>query len=47
MKASPGEVFVFQIGVWALNSDVNDLQVEFSDLKGKDKIYTVIQNDLL
>ncbi len=35
MKASPGEVFVFQIGVWALNSDAADLQVEFSDLKGK------------
>lgn len=35
MKASPGEVFVYQIGVWALNNDVEDLRVEFSDLKGK------------
>ena len=35
MKASPGEVFVFQLGVWALNSDVKELKAEFTDLKGK------------
>jgi hypothetical protein len=35
MKASPGEVFIYQIGVWALNSEVKDLQVGFSELSGK------------
>ncbi|MBK7709781.1 MAG: hypothetical protein IPJ37_01555 [Bacteroidales bacterium] len=38
MKASPGEIFVFQIGVWALSDDVKDLSVEFSDLKGRNRI---------
>ena len=38
LNASPGEVFVYQIVVWAINRDVNDLQVEFSDLKGKVKV---------
>jgi len=34
LDARPGEVFVYQVGVWAINRNVNDLQVEFSDLKG-------------
>lgn len=34
MTAQPGEFFVFQLGVWALKNDVDDLQIEFSDLKG-------------
>ena len=38
LDARPDEVFVYQIGVWAINSDLNDLQVEFSDLKGKDNV---------
>jgi hypothetical protein len=32
MNARPGEFFVFQTGIWALNSDLTDLQVEFTDL---------------
>jgi hypothetical protein len=35
MNARPGEIFIFQIGIWALTNDVNDLKIEFSDLKGK------------
>lgn len=32
--ARPGEYFVFQIGVWAGNGDIQNLQIQFSDLKG-------------
>ncbi len=35
LTANPGEIFVYQIGVWATNMDLNDLQISFSDLKGK------------
>jgi len=35
MVAQPGEFYVYQLGAWALNADVNDIQVEFSDLKDK------------
>lgn len=35
LSANPGEIFVYQIGVWATNRDLNDLQISFSDLKGK------------
>lgn len=35
MSAQPGEFYVFQVGVWALKSELEDVQVEFSDLKGK------------
>lgn len=35
MNANPGEIFVFQLGVWALKTDVKDVQVDFSDLKAK------------
>jgi hypothetical protein len=35
MIGSPGEIFIFQIGVWAVNNDIDDLQIEFSDLKGR------------
>jgi len=35
MNAQPGEFFVYQLGVWALNLDVADLKPEFSDLKDK------------
>jgi|WetSurMetagenome_2_1015567.scaffolds.fasta_scaffold04513_4 hypothetical protein len=38
LSARPGEVFVYQIGVWATNGDVSDLKVEFSDLKGKSRV---------
>jgi len=34
MSAQPGELFVFQVGVWALRSNVADIKVEFSDLQG-------------
>jgi hypothetical protein len=33
MAAQPGELYVYQLGVWALNSNVKDIQVEYSDLK--------------
>jgi hypothetical protein len=33
MTAQPGEFFVFQLGIWALQHDIDDLQIEFSDLK--------------
>ncbi len=33
MSAQPGEFYAYQVGVWALSSKVDDVQVEFSDLK--------------
>lgn len=33
MSAQPGEFYVYQVGVWALKSALDDIQVEFSDLK--------------
>ncbi len=33
MAAQPGEFYVYQVGVWALRSDLHDVRVEFSDLK--------------
>ncbi|MFA5814274.1 MAG: glycoside hydrolase domain-containing protein [Bacteroidales bacterium] len=33
MSAQPGEFFVYQVGVWALKSDLEDIQIEFSDFK--------------
>ncbi len=33
MAAQPGEFYVYQVGVWALCSDLHDVRVEFSDLK--------------
>jgi hypothetical protein len=36
MTAPPGEFFVFQLGLWALNRNAEDVQIEFSDLKGPD-----------
>lgn len=33
LKAQPGEVFIYQVGVWALKADVNNVKVEFFDLK--------------
>lgn len=35
LQASPGEFFVFQLGLWAINASTDDVQVEFSDLKGR------------
>lgn len=35
MHARPGEYFVYQLGVWALRNDIQDVRVEFSDLKAK------------
>ncbi len=37
MTADPGEYFVFQLGVWALNNDLANIQVEYTDLKGSGK----------
>ena len=33
LAASPGEYFVFQAGVWAIRSNVTNVQVGFTDLK--------------
>ena len=39
--AQPGEYFVFQVGAWALDQDIKNVQVRFSDLKSEDgKIIT-------
>jgi hypothetical protein len=35
LTALPGEFFVYQLGVWALKTDVENLQIKFTDLKGK------------
>lgn len=35
LKAQPGEIFIYQLGVWALKTDGNNVQVKFSDLKAK------------
>ncbi len=35
MVARPGEFCVYQVGVWALRSGLEDIQVEFSDLKDR------------
>jgi len=34
MTASPGEIFVFQVGVWALRKELKNVQIDFPDLKG-------------
>ncbi len=36
LTARPYEYYVYQIGFWALKSDISDIDVEFSDLKTKD-----------
>ena len=35
MMAQPGEFYVYQLGVWALHANVNDIHVKFSDLRDK------------
>ncbi len=35
VTAAPGELFVFQTGVWAVAGDVKDLQISFSDFIDK------------
>jgi hypothetical protein len=36
MTALPGEFFVFQVGLWALNADAMNVQIKFTDLETKD-----------
>jgi hypothetical protein len=36
MQARPGELFVFQLGLWALDKEVKDAQITFSELKTTD-----------
>lgn len=36
LQANPEEYFVYQVGVWAGNGDLNNLEIMFSDLKSKD-----------
>lgn len=33
MTAQPGEFYAYQLGVWALKKDVQNVQIEFSDLR--------------
>jgi len=33
ISSQPGEFYVYQVGVWALKSALDDIKVEFSDLK--------------
>jgi hypothetical protein len=33
MQAKPGELFVFQLGLWAFDKEVKDLQIKYSDFK--------------
>ena len=33
LNAQPGEYFVFQLGVWATDKDLQNIQVHFSNLK--------------
>lgn len=35
MNAQPGEMYVYQLGVWALKTDINDVRIQFTDLKDK------------
>jgi hypothetical protein len=35
LKARPGEIFICQTGIWALKSDVSDIQINFSDFIGR------------
>ena len=37
-KASKNEIFVFQIGVWALKENLNDVKIIFSDWEGSNTI---------
>ncbi|MEO6289452.1 MAG: glycoside hydrolase domain-containing protein, partial [Ginsengibacter sp.] len=36
LNAQPGEYFVFQVGAWAIDQDVKNVEVHLSDLKGDD-----------
>ena len=33
LAAQPNEYYVYQLGVWALNKDVEDIKIQFSDFK--------------
>ena len=35
LTARPGEIFILQTGIWALNGDVSDVQLEISDFIGR------------
>lgn len=34
LNANPGEIFVFQVGVWALHSEQKDVQINFEAFRG-------------
>lgn len=36
LSAQPGENYVYQVGIWALKSDISKVGVEFSELKSKE-----------
>ncbi|MBX3257814.1 MAG: hypothetical protein KF862_27035 [Chitinophagaceae bacterium] len=36
LQAQPGEYFVYQVGLWAIKNDLNDVKLRFSDLKATD-----------
>ena len=33
LHAQPGEYFVFQLGIWPIENDMNDVQIQFSNLR--------------
>lgn len=37
-KAQPGEFYTFQLGIWAARESITNLQLEYSDLKGKNGV---------
>lgn len=41
MVAQPGEFYTYQVGVWALRSGLEDIHVEFSDLKDSSSDKTI------
>ncbi|MBX2924231.1 MAG: hypothetical protein KF746_18670 [Chitinophagaceae bacterium] len=36
MQCQPGEYFVYQVGVWAVKSELKDVKIRFSDMKTTD-----------
>jgi len=37
LEALPGEYYVYQLGIWAIKGDIDDVEIEFSDLKSNNK----------
>ncbi len=46
MATQPGEFYVYQVGIWALRSVLEDIQVEFTDLKDKSSGKTISSGNI-